>query len=457
LNKVSSGAMVNFSKDMMGYLMKLEFSTFKNNSETVMNSFTKSMQGLDRLNRWVIGNVMSNAVEIVIVSLMLYALLGPKYFINTIVTYGIYMMVTRKISKYRQKILREKYKAEVNSENKIYDIVYNIETVKYFQREEKESENFSNIIRGVREKEQKVISSLSLLNTSQNFIISLGMIINLGMGIFDCFNGTMTAGDLVMLNAIFAQIIMPLNFMGSLMREIDETRVNLQYAIDMVDEKQKLIKGENSTQLFHFQKGKIEFQNVSFRFPTQNQNHEGKLILDNASVVFEPGTMNAIVGHSGQGKSTLFNLLYKLYDPLSGKILVDDQDISKAENDSYRKHLSICPQNGHLFNESIYYNILYGNLLATDEDIVKVTQEVNIYKKISSLSEKFQTNVGTLGSKLSGGERQRLLLARSFIKNSEILLLDEPTSNLDNVNENIILNYIHRIKRDKTILITAHR
>jgi ABC-type multidrug transport system fused ATPase/permease subunit len=167
--------------------------------------------------------------------------------------------------------------------------------------------------------------------------------------------------------------------------------------------------------------------------------------------------MNAIVGHSGQGKSTLFNLLYKLYDPMNGKILVDNQDISRVETDSFRNHLSICPQNGHLFNESIYYNLLYGNLNASFEEIQKITQDVNISSKINSLTDKFDTNVGTLGSKLSGGERQRLLLARAFIKNSEIVLLDEPTSNLDNVNENIILNYIHKIKRNKTILITAHR
>lgn len=451
LNKVSNGAIVDFSKDMMNYLMKLEYHVFKTNSEFVMNSFNKSLQGIERLNRFVLGNIMSNVAEITIISIMLYTLLGPKYFINTILTYLFYMFVTRKISNYRQSLLQDKWKAEINSENKLFDIIYNIDTVKYFQREEGESEKYANIIKGVRQKDQKATSSLSILNSSQNLIISTGMVVNLCMGVYDCFYGTLTPGDLVMLQAIFTQIMMPLNFMGMLMREVDETRVNLKYAIEMIYKKEEIKKTNTQKQLFIFNGGKIEFKNVSFGFTENNQ------ILSNLNATFQPGSLNAIVGQSGQGKSTLFNLIYKLYEPNSGKIIIDDQDINEVDLDSYRKYLTICPQNGNLFNDSVLYNIQYGNVNSSQDEVDKITKNVNIYNKIIGLEEKFLTSVGSLGSKLSGGEKQRLLLARSFMKNANIVLLDEPTSNLDSYNESIVLRYLMKIKDNKTILINAHK
>ena len=327
--------LVSFGRDMMRHLTNLELALFKKDSETVMNSFTKSLQGLDKFNRFVLGSVMSNAIEIIIVSIMLYTFLGQKYFLNTIFTYCVYMVLTKRISNKRQVLLKEKWKADLNSENKIHDIVYNIDTVKYFQQEERESDNFSNIIKGVREKDQKVIKSLAWLNSIQNLIISIGMLTNLGMGIYDCYHGFMTPGDLVMLQAIFSQIIVPLNFMGFLMREVDETKVNLQYAINMINEKEKANeesgRNKHMDNMFQFQSGRIEFQNVSFGF------NPNKLILNNMNVVFEPHTVNGIVGYSGQGKSTLFSLLYRLYDPVSGSILVDDQDILKVNIESFRK------------------------------------------------------------------------------------------------------------------------
>jgi ABC-type transport system involved in Fe-S cluster assembly fused permease/ATPase subunit len=333
LNKIASSVLVSFGKDMMKHLTHLDFAIFKKDSETVMNTFTKSLQGLEKFNRFVLGSLMSNIIEIVIVSLMLYGFLGPKYFLNTICTYSIYMYLTKQLSDRRKVLLKEKWKADVNTENKIHDIVHNIDTVKYFQQENRESENFSHIVQGVREKDQKVIKSLANLNSVQNLVISLGMLINLGMGIFDCYSGLMTPGDLVMLQAIFAQIILPLNFMGMLMREVEETKVNLQYAINMINEKEKSEQTNKvmMNNMFNFTSGKIEFENVSFGF------HPGKLIMNKMNLVFEPNTVNGIVGFSGQGKSTLFCLLYRLYEPQSGRILVDNQEISKVNLDSLRK------------------------------------------------------------------------------------------------------------------------
>lgn len=332
LNKVSNKVIVDFSKEMLVYLMKLEYSLFKKNSELIMNSFNKTLQALERLNRFVLTNVMSNVIEIIIISIMLHSMLGPKYFLNTIITYSIYLIATRKISNYRQTFIKDKFKAELHSESKLYDIVHNIETVKYFQREETESVKFSKIILGVREKDQKVINSLSFLNGTQSLIITAGMVLNLTMGVIDCVHGVLTPGDLVMMQAVFTQMMIPLNFMGMLMREIDEAKVNLKYGVDMINEKNTRVNPPSTdVKQFHFHGGKIEFKDVHFSF---NERHK---ILNNFNIVFEPGTINGIVGQSGQGKSTLFNLLYCLYLPNQGSIYVDDQDINQVEVDSYRK------------------------------------------------------------------------------------------------------------------------
>ncbi len=413
LNKVSNEIIVNFSKEMINHLMKIEYFIFKTNSEQVLNSFNKSLMGIERLNRFVVGNVMSNLIEISIILGMIFGMLGPKYFINTVCIYGIYMYVTKKVSKFRGQLLNEKYQFEIKSENKLFDIIYNIDNIKYFQQENAESRKFSDIIKDVRSKDVKVVYSLALLNNFQNLIISTGMVLNLVMGVLDCFSGALTPGDIVMMQAIFLQIMMPLNFMGMLMREVDETKVNLQYAVQMIKKKESYLKENKSKEscLFYFNGGKIELKNVSFEFPNmlieaqappsnkdfayfgksgsqegkekgkdfevkdfnnklkkdalilnssdkevtsrnsllgfiaepglhdkyrQNLN-SNKLILNNCNAVFEKNTVNAIIGHSGNGKSTIFNLLYKLYEPNSGKILVDNQEISGLDSCSYRK------------------------------------------------------------------------------------------------------------------------
>jgi ABC-type transport system involved in Fe-S cluster assembly fused permease/ATPase subunit len=336
LNKVSSSVIVEFSKDMMNYLMKMEYTIFKNNSEKVLNTFNKSLQGIDKLNRWVISNVMSNTIEIIIVSGMLYFLCGPKYFLNTIFIYALYMFVTRKISNYRTKLLRAKYDSEILSENKLVNIIYNISTIKYFQREDNEALNFANNVKEVRDKDLLVMKSLAFLNTAQSIIISSGMILNLYMGVLDCANGLLTPGDLVMLQAIFAQIMLPLNFMGTLMREIDETKVSLKYAVDMIKDKEKNKTLKNELHNYQFSGGKIEFKNVNFGFAESNKN-----IIKDLNLTVEPRTFNAIVGHSGGGKSTIFNLLYKLYNPTTGQILIDGQDLSTLDEADYRKVLFV--------------------------------------------------------------------------------------------------------------------
>lgn len=340
LNKVSNEVIIGFARDMMDYLMRLEYYVFKSNSETLANTFNKSLQALERLNRFVISNVMSNVVEVGVISVMLYSLLGVKYFFNTIFIYGIYMAATKYISRKRMKVISEKFKLELASEKRLFDIIYNIDTVKYFQQEKNETSNYAEHIKGVRQKDEQVISSLSFLNSVQGLIVTAGLVSNLLLGVHDCYLGVLTPGDLVMMQMILSQMMIPLNFMGMLMREVDETRVNLQYAIDMINDKEKAVKSSNMSisppQQFHFHGGRIELKDLGFHFHNK-PNTPGRNILRNINCTFEKGTINAIVGQSGNGKSTLFNLIYRLYDPSTGSIIVDGQDISTVELDSYRK------------------------------------------------------------------------------------------------------------------------
>lgn len=333
---------------MINHLMKMEYSIFKTNSEKVLNSFNKSLVGIERLNRFVVGNVMSNVIEISVISVMIFGLLGPKYFMNTLAIYCLYVYTTRKVSKYRSKLLADKFQHELKSENKLFDIIYNIENIKFFQRENYESQNFKDIIKSVRNKDVKVITSLAFLNNSQNLIISIGMILNLTMGIIDCYSGVLTPGDIVMMQAIFLQIMLPLNYMGMLMREIEDTKVNLQYAVEMIRQKEVYLLEQSKKKFdkFEYKGGNIIFQNVDFHFPLElissemekkedkketkfekftkklsitNEDEEEnnkkdeaknnlinslaspKLILNECNVSFKENTVNAIIGHSGNG------------------------------------------------------------------------------------------------------------------------------------------------------------
>ncbi len=352
--------------------MRINYLTFKNDAETISNRFIKSIQGIDKFNRWVIGNLMSNAIEICIVSVMLYNLVAPKYFINTLVTYIVYMYVTKKLSLRRSKIIRAKFDAETNSENKIFDIVYNIETVKYFQCEEKESQNYSEKVKGVRQKDEKVMSTLAELNSTQGIILALGMISNLTMGIYDCYNGVLTPGDLVMLQTIYTQIMIPLNFVGTILRDADESRVKLQYAVGMMEESEK---ERGNKPMFEFKGGRVEFENVGLNFYSGVDNKE-KVVLKDMNAVFEKNTMNAIVGFSGQGKTTVFNLIYKFYDPVSGRIVVDGQDIKDVDEDSYRNVNYLLGFFFNFFNKIFTSSIL---LYAHKMDICSMSRFYTIY------------------------------------------------------------------------------
>lgn len=315
-------------------------------------------------------------------------------------------------------------------------------------------------------------NSLSMLNMGQALIFSTGLTLNLLLAAHQVSTGIMTPGDFVMIQALFMQLAGPLFNMGTFFREIDQSSVDIEDLFHMLQQEPFVKEKENAKQ-FEYKSGAISLENISFKHYIFSQNNGDekkkpssqddvqiaeKQLFSNFNLTIEPGTTNAIVGASGFGKTTLMNLLFRLYDPQEGRIIIDGQDVRDCTFESFRKHISIIPQNGILFNDTILYNLQYGNPEATFDEIVDIAKKCNIHDAIMEMSDGYDTQVGDLGSKLSGGERQRVLIARGLLKkDAKIFLFDEATSNLDSYTEKCITNELDQMMHGKTVIYCAHR
>lgn len=318
LNKVSNDIIVNFNRDMIKYLFKLDFQEFKNNSNQIITRMNKSIEGIDHMSKFLLGNIFANIVEFGIVSCTLYYFMGYKYCIIIISTYVAYIYSSKIIMNKRIPIIREKHNSDEKIENKLSEIVYNIDSIKYFSQEKKEEEIMINNVNENRKLEVKVIKSLAVLNSVQYGIISLGMFGCLYFGIYDCYSGKMSPGDLIMLQSIFAQIMQPLFTVGTLMRTVTETRIKVGFAIDAIKHSKLIMENEktlvNVKNEFIDNNFNIEFKNVHFSYNNKGNYHE---ILKGVDMIFKTNEITAIVGKSGQGKSTIFNLIVSFLFTLS--------------------------------------------------------------------------------------------------------------------------------------------
>lgn len=269
-----------------------------------------------------------------------------------------------------------------------------------------------------------------------------------------------------MIQALFMQLSGPLFNMGTFFRTVDQSSVDVEDLFFMLNQK-PVVKEIEGARDFEFRNGGIEFNNLGFKHYIHNQ-HDGegkdqesfdeKQLFSNFDLRIEPGTTNAIVGQSGFGKTTLLNLLFRIYDPSEGSILIDGQDIRELKFDSFRKYISIIPQNGILFNDTILFNLQYGNPEATMEEIIEIAKKCEIHDKVMDMPDGYDTQVGDLGGKLSGGERQRVLIARGLLKkDAKIFLFDEATSNLDSYTEKEISGELDTMMKGKTVIYCAHR
>jgi len=296
----------------------------------------------------------------------------------------------------------------------------------------------------------KTTTSLSWLNTGQTVIFTIGMMLLMLMSARDMVEGRMTIGGFVMVNAYLVQLYQPLNMLGTIYREIRQALIDMENMFHLLDVKADIVDKPDATVL-SLRGGEVSFEHVSFSY------EDGRKVLDDVSFHVPAGKMLAIVGPSGAGKSTIFRLLFRFYDVQHGRILIDGQDVSAVTQQSLRGSIGMVPQDTVLFNDTIRYNLRYGNPDASDADVERAAEDASIAGFIRSLPKGYDALVGERGLKLSGGEKQRVSIARTILKNPTILVLDEATSALDSHTEKDIQASLRRVAENRTTLVIAHR
>ena len=395
-------------------------------------------------------NVVPTVIELLLIGGILWALFGFAYTAITIVTIALYVWLTFVITTWRTRIRREMNDAENDIGSRTVDSLLNFETVRYFNNESHEVARLDEALADYEKAAVRTRESLSLLNVAQAGVVTLGVTLMLVLAAFDIRNGDMTVGDFVVVNTYLLQVAIPLNILGTVYREIRQSMVDMENLFALVDEKTDVADASDAKPLRH-EGGVIEFQDVSFSYEAN------RTILKNINLAVDAGTTTAIVGPTGSGKSTISRLLLRFYDPQAGRILIDGQDLRALTQHSLREAIGVVPQDTVLFNDTIYYNIAYGNPKANEDQVLAAAEAAQLDDFIQRLPERYQTLVGERGLKLSGGEKQRVAIARALLRDPEIFFFDEATSSLDSTTEREIQSNFAEISKGKTSLVIAHR
>ncbi|KAL4906585.1 hypothetical protein BDW74DRAFT_135130 [Aspergillus multicolor] len=367
----------------------------------------------------------------------------------TIVTF-CYLYVTIRMAQWRAEIRRQMVNSSRQEDAVKNDSMVSYETVKYFNAEDYEFGRYRGAVADYQRAEYHVLFSLNLMNTSQNTIFMLGLLIACFIAAYQVSLGQRNVGQFVLLLTYMAQLQGPLNFFGTFYRSIQSALINSERLLELFREQPTVVDRPSARPLPLCQ-GDIKFDNVEFSYDAR------KPALNGLTFHCEPGTTTALVGESGGGKSTVFRLLFRFYNSERGRILVDGHDVEGITIDSLRRHIGVVPQDTVLFNETLMYNLKYANPNATDEDVYEACRASSIHDKIMSFPDGYNTKVGERGLRLSGGEKQRVAIARTILKNPRIILLDEATAALDTETEEHIQGALSTLSRGRTMLVIAHR
>eukprot|EP01138_Halocafeteria_seosinensis_P007703 gb/GECG01007871.1/.p1 GENE.gb/GECG01007871.1/~~gb/GECG01007871.1/.p1 ORF type:complete len:761 (+),score=85.16 gb/GECG01007871.1/:1-2283(+) len=438
-------------------------------------------------------NVVPTILEIGLVSSILAAKCGWEYAAVTVATLAGYTAFTVGITQWRTQFRRDMNKLENEASSKAVDSLINYETVKYFNNELQEAAQYDRSLKGYQQAALKTQSSLSLLNFGQNAIFSAGLTGIMLMAADGIVKGNMSVGDLVLVNGLLFQLSVPLNFIGSVYRDLRQAFVDMEAMFALRSTQSEVIQDHNSPPLsiggvsllpspeeemvylgedkdktsvqreisryegvasvkqLPRNSGSIEFNDVRFGYSEVSE------LLQGINLQVPAGKTVAIVGTSGCGKSTLVRLLYRFFETTGGNITIDGQNIRNVKLASLRKAIGVVPQDTVLFNDTIYYNIAYGDLTASEQQVYEVAKRAQIHESIMNMPNQYNTHVGERGLKLSGGEKQRISIARAMLKDAPILLCDEATSALDSSTESSILESLWTLSEGKTTMIIAHR
>lgn len=410
----------------------------------------RGTKGISSLISYTLFSILPTLIEILLVLGYLVLHYDIWFTVITGVALVSYIAFTVIVTEWRTHFRRTMNDLDSKANTKAIDSLINYETVKYFGNEDYEAKRYDEGLKRYETAAVKSQTSLSLLNTGQSSIIAIAVTLILWRATQGVISGSMTLGDLVLVNAFMIQLYIPLNFLGVIYREIKQSLADMERLFSLLDQ-HKEIADKPETQALVTKGAEVRFSHVDFSYEANRQ------ILFDVDFTIAAGTTTAVVGHSGSGKSTLSRLLFRFYDVNQGAILIDGQDLRDVTQTSLRQAIGIVPQDTVLFNDTIAYNIAYGKPGASQADIVAAAQSAYIHDFIESLPNGYNTMVGERGLKLSGGEKQRVAIARTLLKHPAILIFDEATSALDSKSEQAIQAQLKEIARDRTTLIIAHR
>ena len=451
-----------FARVAMHAVRKLALSTFEHmhrlslrfHLEKKTGGLTRVLErgrlGVEQITRMLLMILIPTIVEFVLVLGVCLIEFDWRYAAVIVAMITGYLWFTIKATEWRVAIRKSMNDSDTEANTKAVDSLLNYETVKYFGAEAREAQRYDKSMAQFEAASIKTYTSLAVLNSGQAVIFTIALASCMVMSALDVMDGRNTVGQFIMVNALMLQLFIPLNFMGTVYREIRQALTDIERMMDVLAENPEIADRPDAKPL-NVSGGTVRFENVQFRYDPE------RTILDGLSFELPAGKMVAIVGPSGAGKSTISRILLRFYDVAGGRVTVDGQDIRDVTQTSLRQAFGVVPQDTVLFNDTILYNIRYGRPEASDEEVKEAARLAQIDSFIATLPDGYATMVGERGLKLSGGEKQRVAIARTILKGPPILMLDEATSALDSHTEKEIQDALDRVSKDRTTLVIAHR
>jgi ABC-type transport system involved in Fe-S cluster assembly fused permease/ATPase subunit len=449
--RVGQDAVRHLTEDVFARLhrLSLRFHLSRRTGE-VTKVVERGTKSINSMIYFLMFNILPTIIELVVVGVIFWFKFGWEIVAATAATVVTYIWLTRVITEWRTKLRAQMNELDGTALARAVDSLLNYETVKYFGAEHREQERYGSAARAYAEAAIKSENSLGLLNIAQATVMNLMMGGAMAFTVWGWSQGRLTPGDLVLINTYLMQLFRPLDMLGWVYRTIRQGLIDMAQMFRLIDTEVE-VRDKPGAPALVIQRPTIAFEDVVFGYDRDRE------ILHGLSFEVPAGGHVAIVGPSGAGKSTIGRLLFRFYDPWSGRVLIDGQDIREVTQESLRRHIGIVPQDSVLFNDTIGYNIAYGREGASEEEIAGAARGAAILPFIKRLPRGFDTEVGERGLKLSGGEKQRVAIARTLLKNPPILLLDEATSALDTRTEQDILSTLKRVTAHRTTLSIAHR
>ncbi|KAL0588879.1 ATP-binding cassette sub-family B member 7, mitochondrial, partial [Plecturocebus cupreus] len=451
--KVAQNSIRRIAKNVFLHLHNLDLGFhLSRQTGALSKAIDRGTRGISFVLSALVFNLLPIMFEVMLVSGVLYYKCGAQFALVTLGTLGTYTAFTVAVTRWRTRFRIEMNKADNDAGNAAIDSLLNYETVKYFNNERYEAQRYDGFLKTYETASLKSTSTLAMLNFGQSAIFSVGLTAIMVLASQGIVAGAFTVGDLVMVNGLLFQLSLPLNFLGTVYRETRQALIDMNtlFTLLKVDTRIKDKVMASPLQITP-QTATVTFDNVHFEYI------EGQKVLSGISFEVPAGKKVAIVGGSGSGKSTIVRLLFRFYEPQKGSIYLAGQNIQDVSLESLRRAVGVVPQDAVLFHNTIYYNLLYGNINASPEEVYAVAKLAGLHDAILRMPHGYDTQVGERGLKLSGGEKQRVAIARAILKDPPVILYDEATSSLDSITEETILGAMKDVVKHRTSIFIAHR